>query len=67
MGWETAGLPSNANKGRMHGGAAPLKSALQKDVRLCRAHSTVRVAMYLLKVRAKGAVCTATQCRNLPC
>lgn len=52
-GWGAA-QPSNANEGRWHGGgphgaAGPLKSALQKTVRLCRGHSAVRIALYLLK------------------
>mmetsp|Transcript_13203 Transcript_13203/g.39995 ORF Transcript_13203/g.39995 Transcript_13203/m.39995 type:complete len:675 (+) Transcript_13203:610-2634(+) len=52
MGWSTPGLASNGSGARWHGSTAPLKSALQKNIRLCRAHAAVRVAMYLIKENA---------------
>lgn len=40
--WGHSDLVSNSSVPKWHGGLGPLKSALQKNVRLCRAQSAVR-------------------------
>ncbi|KAK9810159.1 hypothetical protein WJX72_005800 [[Myrmecia] bisecta] len=49
--WSAAGLASNCAgpDGRFRGSPGVLKSALQKNVRLCRAGSAVRCALHLIK------------------